>query len=262
MAKEYLIVGNWKMNLTVNEASVLAHRLDNVINTYNDVEVVIAPSLLALQPLHMQIDHRKFHLAAQNAYYRDSGAFTGEVSFSMLRHLVKYVIVGHSERRLYFDESFDTIRNKVAAAIRNEIAPILCVGETDHERKNGETKQVLHDQLVTALSDLTSDEIERVVIAYEPVWAISTFGAELAKPAYVARELAFIRTQIAELYGEQAAKRIRLLYGGSVDDTTVRGFLELDDCNGALIGNASLNAHKFGGITTAAHALAREMHQR
>lgn len=258
MAKEYLIVGNWKMNLTVHEASVLARHLDTAIPAHRDVELVIAPNFLALQPLHLQIDHRKFKLAAQNAYHRDSGAYTGEVSFSMLRHLVKYAIIGHSERRLYFEESLDTIRDKVAAAVRNEIAPILCVGETDHERKNGETKQVLHDQLVTALSNLTSDEIEHVTIAYEPVWAISTFGAELAKPAYVAQELAFIRSQIAELYGQKAADGLRLLYGGSVDDTTVRGFLELSDCNGALVGGASLNAHKFSGIAVAAHALARE----
>ena len=261
MAKEYLIVGNWKMNLSVNEASVLVHRLDSQVHMHHDVEVVLAPSLLALQPMYMQIDHRKFRLAAQNAYYRDSGAFTGEVSFSMLRHLVHYVIIGHSERRLYFQETFDVIRDKVSAAIRNEIAPILCVGETDHERKNGETKQVLHDQLVTALSDLTSEEIENVVIAYEPVWAISTFGAEMAKPSYVAGELQFIRQQIAELYGEQAAARMRLLYGGSVDDTTVRGFLELPNCNGALVGGASLHAHKFSNIVTAAHALARETQQ-
>lgn len=258
MAKEYLIVGNWKMNLTVHESSVLAHHLDAAIPSHRDVEVVIAPNFLALQPMHMQLDRRKFKLAAQNAYNRDSGAFTGEVSFSMLRHLVKYVIVGHSERRLYFEESLDTVRDKVAAAIRNEISPILCVGETDHERKNGETKQVLHDQLVTALSNLTSDEIENVVIAYEPIWAISTFGAELAKPAYVANELAFIRKQILELYGKRAAESMRLLYGGSVDDTTVRGFLELTDCDGALVGGASLNTHKFSGITAAAHAVARE----
>lgn len=261
MAKEYLIVGNWKMNLTVNEASVLLHHLDANIPNHRDVEVVLAPNFLALQPLSQQIDHRKFRLAAQNAYYRDGGAYTGEISFSMLRHLVQYVIIGHSERRLYFDETLDTVRDKVAAAVRNEISPILCIGELDHERKNGETRQVLHDQVVTAISNLTSDDIEKVVIAYEPVWAISTFGAELAKPAYVAQNLSFIRSQISELYGQKAAEKVRLLYGGNVDDSIARGYLELADCNGALVGSASLRYNQFCEIVAEAHSLARETQQ-
>lgn len=262
MTTHYLIVGNWKMNLTVHESSVLVKHLDATIHHNRDVSVVLAPSMMALQPLYREIDHRKFKLAAQNAYFRDNGAYTGEVSFSMLRGLVSYCIVGHSERRLHFGETFDDIRDKVAAAVRNEIRPILCVGETDHERKNGETRQVLHDQLVTALSDLTSEEIEKVVIAYEPVWAISTFGAELAKPAHVAQELAFIRAQVAELYGDEAGQKIQVLYGGSVDDTTIRGYLQLSECNGALVGGASLNYHKFSSIVASAHALARELHQQ
>jgi len=262
MKKEYLIAGNWKMNLDTHEASILVHKLDKGIKAYRDVEVVLAPSFVHLQPLYHQVDHRKFKLAAQNAYHKDSGAFTGEVSFTMLRHLVQYVIIGHSERRLYFKESFELIRDKVAAAIRNEITPILCVGETQQERRLGETKQVLHDQVVTALSNLTSDEIEQVVIAYEPVWAISTFGGELAKPADIQKEITYIRKQIAELYGSSVAKNIRILYGGSVDDQIARGYLELEGCNGALVGGASLHPHKFIGIVETAHALARETHDQ
>jgi triosephosphate isomerase len=260
MSNKYLIVANWKMNLTTHEASVLVHKLEKEIRLYRDVEVVLAPSFVHLQPLYQQIDHRKLHLASQNAYHKDNGAFTGEVSFTMLRHLVKYVIIGHSERRLYFNEGLELIRDKVAAAIRNEISPILCVGETQQERRMGETKKVLHDQVVTALSNLTSEDIEKVAIAYEPVWAISTFGGELAKPSDVQKEIAFIRKQVADLYGKEAGEKIRVLYGGSVDDQTARGYLELAGCNGALVGGASLHHHKFAGIVEAAHAIAREQH--
>jgi triosephosphate isomerase (TIM) len=255
-----LIVANWKMNLTTHEASVLVHRLSTAIKIHNDVAVVLAPSLLHIQPLVHEIDHRKFHLAAQNAYHKDTGAFTGEVSFAMLRHLVQYAIVGHSERRIHFNESLEVIRDKVTAAIRNEITPILCVGETHIERKDGETKQVLHDQLVTALSNLTSEDIEKVVIAYEPVWAISTFGGELAKPDDVHAAVEYIRLQIAELYGKSAAEAATVLYGGSVDDQIVRGYMEIPGVDGALVGSASLSHHKFAAIVETAHAVAREQH--
>lgn len=258
MNKRTLVVANWKMHLNTSQASLLLHRLHERIKIHRDIEVVLAPSMLVLQPLSMQIDRRKFRLAAQNAYHKDEGAFTGEVSFTMLQDLVHYVIVGHSERRLYFDENLDAVRDKVAAAVRNGIMPILCVGETDHERKNGETRQVLHDQITSALANLTASEVEDMVIAYEPVWAISTFGGELAKPDVIAKEMAFIRKQVADLYGARAARRVRVLYGGSVDDQIVRGYLEIEDCDGALVGGASLNYHKFAGVVDAAYRLRHE----
>lgn len=248
------------MNLTTHEASLLLHRLDKEIKAYRDVEVVLAPSLIHLQPLSLQVDHRKFKLAAQNAFYKDSGAYTGEVSFSMLRHLVKYAIIGHSERRLYFNETLEIVRDKVTAAVRNGITPIICVGETQQERRLGETKRVLHDQVVTALRNLTSEDIEKIVFAYEPVWAISTFGGELAKPQDVQKEIIYIRGQIEKLYGSKAAEKVRVLYGGSVDEAIARGYLALDGCNGALVGGASLHHIKFKGIVEIAHALAREEH--
>src|SRR3990167_7745007 len=147
--RRILIVGNWKMNLNASQASILLHRLHERIKIHRDIEVVLGPSTLVLQPLSMQIDRRKFRLAAQNAHPTDEGAFTGEVSFSMLRDLVHYVIIGHSERRLYNHESLELVREKVTAAVRNDITPILCVGETQEERHSGETKQVLHDQITT-----------------------------------------------------------------------------------------------------------------
>ena len=253
-----LIVGNWKMNLDTSEASLLVHRLSERIKIHRNIEVVLAPSLLTLQPLSLQIDRRKFRLGAQNAFYKDEGPYTGEVSFTMLRDLVHYVIIGHSERRLYFHETHEIIRDKVSACIRNGITPILCVGETKTERTEGETRQVLHDQLVTALANLTSGEIGDMVIAYEPVWAISTFEGTLAKPDDVAKQMRFIRSQIKELYGDKASKEVRVLYGGSVNEQIVRGYLEIDDCDGVLVGGASLNYHSFSGIVDAAYRLQHE----
>lgn len=258
MADRTLIVGNWKMHLNTSQASLLLHRLQERIRISRDIEVVLAPSLLVLQPLSLQIDRRKFRLAAQNAYHKDQGAFTGEVSFTMLRELVHYVIVGHSERRIYFNENDKTVRDKVAASVRNGITPILCIGETQQERKAGETRRVLHDQITTALADLTAREVGDMVIAYEPIWAISTFGGELAKPSQIQVEVDYIRDQVSQLYGPKAARRLRVLYGGSVDDQTARGYLEIKGCDGVLVGGASINYPQFSGIVEAAYRLQRE----
>jgi triosephosphate isomerase (TIM) len=259
MSKRILIVGNWKMHLNTHEASLLLKRLDDHIPVHRDIEVVLAPSMLSLQPLSVQADRRKFRLAAQNAFYKDEGAYTGEVSFTMLRDLVHYVIVGHSERRIYFNETLETVRDKVQAAIRNEISPILCVGETRHERAAGETKRVIHDQVTTALSNLTAEEVKDVVIAYEPVWAISTFGTgDPAKPDEIHNAIKWIRNLIKELYGKQTAEDIRVIYGASVDAEFVGGILGLEGIDGLLPGAASLNYHKFAGIIEAAYKLSRK----
>ncbi len=253
--KRKLIVANWKMHLNTHEASLLVHRLDKSIKVHRDIEVVLAPSMLTLQPLSLQIDRRKFRLAAQNAYSKDEGAYTGEVSFTMLRDLVHYVIIGHSERRIYFNENLEIVRDKVAAAIRNGIVPILCIGETKQERSAGETSRVIHDQLTTALMNLTTHEVEQLVVAYEPVWAISTFGGEIAKPHDVARVFSLIRSDIRDLYGDKAAGAVRLLYGGSVNSDTASAYLSLDDCDGCLVGGASLNYEQFTGIVNSAYNL-------
>ncbi len=256
--RKTLIVGNWKMHLNVSQASLLVHRLADQIRIHRTIEVVLAPSVLALQPISVQLDRRKFRLAAQNAYHKDEGAFTGEVSFSMLRGIVHYVIIGHSERRIYFHEDLPLIRDKVQAAIRNEITPIICVGETNIERREGHTKQVLHDQVVSALHHLTAKEVADVVIAYEPVWAISTFQGRLAKPGDIEEAITYIRKQIEHLYGAKVAESVRILYGGSVTDQIVRGYLEIPGCDGALVGGASLNPYTFAGIVNAAYSLQTE----
>lgn len=251
--KKLLVVGNWKMHLNVHQSSLLVHRLHQRIATHRDVEVVLAPSMLALQPISLEIDRRRFRLCAQDAYYKDEGPYTGEVSFSMLSDLAHYVLVGHSARRLYFGEDLDTICDKVQAAVRNDIEPIICVGETRTERDAGETNQVLHDQIVTALMNLTSRDIEHVVIAYEPIWAISTFDGMVAKPHEAEEAIQFIRMQVRELYGEKAAREVRVIYGGSVNEHDVRSYLELPDVDGVLVGAASLNYTQFAAIVSIAH---------
>ncbi len=249
--RRILIVGNWKMHLNASQASILVHRLQERIRIHQDIEVVLAPSMLTLQPMSLQIDRRKFRLAAQNAYFRDDGAFTGEVSFTMLRDLAHYVIVGHSERRHVFHEDLDMVRDKVAAAVRNQITPILCVGETETERKEGETKQVLHDQLMTGLSDLTAAEVGALVISYEPVWAIGT--GNVAKPEQVTEAVDYIRNYVKDVFGPKAAKGLRVLYGGSVVPDVISGFLGVPGVGGFLVGGASLNYHSFAGIVDATH---------
>ena len=250
--RKKLIIGNWKMHLNTSQSSLLLHRLHERIKIHRDIEVVLAPSMLVLQPLSMQIDRRKFRLAAQNAHHKDNGAYTGEVSFTMLQDLVHYVLIGHSERRLYFEESLDTVREKVAAAVRNGITPVLCVGETQQERHDGETKQVLHDQITTALSNLTATEVRESVIAYEPRWAIGT--GVTAKPAQIDEAILFIRHQIRELYGPKAAKEVRVLYGAGVEAEYVSSILSLPcGIDGLLVGGASLNYHKFSAIIEAAY---------
>lgn len=246
------------MHLNVQQSSLLVHRLNERIKEHRDIEVVLMPSMLSLQPLSLEIDRRKFRLAAQDAYYKDEGPYTGQVSFTMLRDLVHYGMIGHSARRIYFRETLEEVRDKVEACVRNEITPILCVGETKEERKDGMTKQVLHDQIVTALYKLTAEEVAGMVIAYEPVWAITTFDGEIAKPHDVEQAIKFVRFQVSELYGEKTAASLRVLYGGSVDDHDVRAYLEVPGCDGVLVGAASLNYAQFTGIVDSAHRMLRE----
>lgn len=251
--KRIMIVGNWKMNLNVHEASVLVKRLDDHIQVHREIEVVLAPSLLALQPVSREIDRRKFKLAAQNAYFKDEGAFTGEVSFTMMRGLIDYCIVGHSERRIYFGETLEMVRDKVQAAVRNGISPILCVGESKDEHLAGETRRVVHDKLTTALANLTAEEVSQVVVAYEPIWAIGSGDPE--KPDSIAKVTGWIRQIIKELYGEEVAADQRILYGASVAPEFVGSILSLEDVDGLLVGGASLNYEQFAGIIDGAYRL-------
>ena len=240
------IIGNWKMNLTIHEGSLLLHTLDQAVESHEGVEIVLAPSFLALQSMSLQADRRKFKLAAQNLYWRDEGAFTGEISANQLRGLVKYAIIGHSERRNIFSERGRDIGRKVQAAIRNEIKPILCVGESALERSENETNEVLYDQIVGGLSNLTSDDVEQVLIAYEPIWAVGS--GKSAVPTDVKEVAKVIRAQVKHMFGEKVAAKVPILYGGSVTPTNAAAFLDTDGINGLLLGGASLDAKQFAKI--------------
>jgi triosephosphate isomerase len=250
--KKY-IIANWKMNFTPGESSLYLQRLKNRIPAQRSIQIVLAPSTVSLQPLSLQVDRRQFKLAAQNFYWRDYGAYTGETSVSQIRTFVDYGIVGHSERRYVFNESEEDIAQKVAAALRNGLTPILCIGETALERKDGETAATIYRQLTNGLHEISKEDISKVIIAYEPVWAISSNkNAKPAKPADIDEAAAFIRSHISKLYGKQAGDDISILYGGSVNADTAGGYLDLQGIDGLLIGGASLIADTFCAIVETA----------
>ncbi len=243
------IVGNFKLNFTVGEASIYLHKLLKALPNYRDIEVVVAPPIIALQPLSLQTDRHKIKLAAQNAFYRDYGAFTGETSFSQLRGVADYAIIGHSERRYIFGEDDKMVGKKIAAAIRNKVAPILCIGETESERAFGETADVIRDQVIGGLIDVSDDDLDKVVIAYEPVWAISsTKAAKLATPDEVAEAVALIRKTLADTYGAGLAEKVPVLFGGSVNPSNAGAYLTVPGVNGLLIGGSSLILNEFADI--------------
>lgn len=254
-----LIIGNWKMHFTVKQAVNFAGKL--AAKTIPEgVTVAIAPHNLALSEIATILQKTGLKVAAQNAYFQDEGAFTGEISMPMLRGLASYVLIGHSERRHVFHESNELIRLKVAAAVRSGLTPILCVGETLVERQHYHTKQVIVDQLTTGLSNLTSEEVAKVVVAYEPVWALSN-GKNFAKHKAATQEDAekaasIIRHNVLHLYGEEAAKKITILYGGSVSADNAVAFLQADGINGVLAGGASLGVATFWPIVAAAGKIA------
>ncbi|MBR3236068.1 triose-phosphate isomerase [Candidatus Saccharibacteria bacterium] len=243
------IVGNWKLNFTVGEASIYLHKLMKALPNYRDIEVVVAPSTIALQPLSLQVDRHKIRLAAQNAFYRDFGAFTGETSFLQLSGVVNYALVGHSEQRYIFGEDDKMIAKKTAAAVRNRIQPILCIGETESERAFNETADVIRDQLLGGLSEISDDDLDKVLIAYEPVWAISsTKVAKLATPDEVAEVVKLIRKTLTEAYGKKAAENVPVLFGGSVNPSNAGGYLTVPGVNGLLVGGSSLILSEFVDI--------------
>lgn len=243
------IVGNWKLNFTVGESSIYLHKLLKTLPVYRGLEVVVAPSVVALQSLSLQVDRHRIKLAAQNGFYRDTGAYTGETSFSQLRGLVDYALIGHSERRYILHENDKDISKKVAAALRNKITPILCIGEIESERAFGETKDVIRDQLIGGLSEVSDDEIMNVMIAYEPVWAISSAkSAKLATPDEVAEVANLIRETLDDVYGAKLSKDVPVLFGGSVNASNAGAYLTVPGINGLLVGSASLILNEFYDI--------------
>ena len=250
------IIANWKMNFTPGEASLYLNRLMKRIPAGRNPQVVLAAPTVALQTLSLQIDRRQFKLAAQNFYWRDYGAFTGETSISQIRGFVDYALVGHSERRYIFNESQEDIAKKVAAALRNGVTPVLCIGETALERKDGETAATIYNQLASGLHEVSKEDISKVIIAYEPVWAISSNkNAHAAKPADIDEAQALIRKHISKVYGKGVGESIPVLYGGSVDHLSAGGYLSIEGIDGLLIGGASLIADSFCAIVETAKGM-------
>ncbi|MDD7592897.1 MAG: triose-phosphate isomerase [Peptoniphilaceae bacterium] len=238
-----IIAGNWKMNKTPYQAQVLVKQIDEY-ELDPAVEAVVCVPAIDLQAVNEVLDGSQLHLGAQNMYFEDHGAFTGEISPAMLKDLeVEYVIIGHSERREIFKEDDALIQKKVAAVLANGMKPILCVGETLEERVAGEEEDKVRGQLLKDLEGLKPEDFEKVVIAYEPIWAIGTGKTASADDAEAMA--AFIRKTVGETFGKEAAERVRIQYGGSVKPDNVREIMSMDDVDGALVGGASLEAPSF-----------------
>lgn len=242
-----LIAGNWKMNENIAESVELVSQLKEMVSGVEGVEVVVAPPYTALGSVAATIKDSNIFLSAQNTFWEESGAFTGEISPSMLKDIgCQYTIIGHSERRQYFEETNEMVNKKLKAALKASLTPIVCIGETLEEREAGKTLTVIEKQLREGLNGLSSDEMEVVVIAYEPVWAIGT--GRTATPDQAQEVHQFIRKQIAQIFGERVAEKIRILYGGSVKPDNIDQLMAQRDIDGALVGGASLKADSFARI--------------
>ncbi|MEI6034183.1 MAG: triose-phosphate isomerase [Verrucomicrobiae bacterium] len=252
--RKKIIAANWKMNMTVSETASFLEDFRLNIEDVNGVEIVIAPAFTALAKLSELLGgSQKIRLGAQNMYFETSGAFTGEISPSMLRELfVRYVILGHSERRQLFGETDALINKKVHAALASELKPILCVGETLAERDAGKEKAVLETQLKGSLAGITPEQALDMVIAYEPVWAIGT--GRNATPEQAQDAHAHVRAVLASLTNEETASKVRIQYGGSVKPANAAVLLGQPDIDGALVGGASMDARSFAEIVKAAVA--------
>jgi len=250
-ARRPVVVGNWKMHNLQSEASALIRELRRLLDDVTDVDVGVAPPFTSLSIACRDLQGSVIRLAAQNCFVEEKGAFTGEVSAKMLADAgCSHVIVGHSERRHIFGERDDDISKKVKIVMHHGMTPILCVGETLDERDEEQTFRVVGRQVEIGLSGFTARGVEKTVIAYEPVWAIGT--GKTATPAQAQEVHAYIREYVKDVYGDEAAGRIRIQYGGSVKPSNARELLSQPDIDGALVGGASLEAASFAEIVRAA----------
>jgi len=239
-----LIAANWKMFKTVAEAISFVKAIQKETGPCNDREVIIAPAFTALKEVRDNLIQRGYSLAAQNCHWEEKGAFTGEISPAMLKDLgCEYVIVGHSERRQMFAETDETVRLKTAAAFKAGMTPVVCVGEVLEQREQGKTFEVVGSQVEQALNGLSPENGARLVIAYEPVWAIGT--GRTAAPGQAQEVHAFIRERTASLFNKEVEKSVRILYGGSVKPDNIDALMAEPDIDGALVGGASLEVGSF-----------------
>jgi triosephosphate isomerase len=242
-----IIAGNWKMNKTTAEARDLAAGLAPLVAGAKDREIVLAPAFTALQAVAGAIKGTNMSLAAQNLHWEEKGAYTGEISAEMLLELgCKYVIIGHSERRQYFGETDEGVNRKVKQALKKGLLPIMCVGETLAEREAGRLNEIINRQVTGGLKDVSVDDMKKVVIAYEPVWAIGT--EKTATPEQAQEVHALIRQKVKTLYSAEIAEGLRIQYGGSVTPENVSVLMAMPDIDGALVGGASLKPESFAAL--------------
>lgn len=238
-----IIAGNWKMNKTHEEAKGFAQELKGRL-PFGEVESVICAPFTALACLQEELQGTSIQLGAQNMHWESKGAFTGEISASMLVSLgVNYVIIGHSERRIYFAETNETVNKKVQRAFASGLTPIVCVGENLAQREQGETKSFVREQVLAAVEGRSPEEVSRLVIAYEPIWAIGT--GKSSSTAEAGDVITEIRNVLTEVYPKDIADQVRIQYGGSVTPANIASFMEQPDIDGALVGGASLTAESF-----------------
>lgn len=241
-----IIAGNWKMHNTVDEAVKLVEELKPLV-AHAKCDVVVCPSFVCLDAVIKTAKGSNIKVGAQNMYFEEKGAFTGEVSPSMLETLgVDYVIVGHSERRQYFNETDESVNKKVKKVFEHGMVPIVCCGETLNERESGVMKEVVGKQIKLDLAGLTKELTEKIVVAYEPIWAIGT--GKTATDEQANEVISYIRSVIAKMYGMETASKVRIQYGGSVKPATIKAQMAKSDIDGALVGGASLKAQDFAAI--------------
>lgn len=263
--RRYVIGGNWKMQVTsTDEAVRIADEIAQGLSTLTSVDVFIAPSFIELYSVSKAIKDTHLNLAGQNMYYHDKGAFTGQISVLSLKTLCQYVILGHSEPRRIFGETDEVINQKLLKALEKGLKPVLCLGETAKEREEGNTKAVLHQQLVGSLKGLNADQMKEIVVAYEPVWAINNKflnpDTEIrpATPDEANGAHTVIRDWLKNQFGAPIAEEISIIYGGSMNAQNAKELLNLEQIDGGLIGGASLSAEKFLPIIRAAAQLAEK----
>jgi len=246
-----VIAGNWKMNTTVGEAVELVKAMRDELDKVKNVEKMICPPFVSLAPVGELIKGSSVKLGAQNLYFAEKGAYTGEISPLMIADLCEFVIIGHSERRQYFNETGEVVNKKIDAALKAGLKPILCIGERLEENEAGQTEEVAFEQLSTSLAGI--DDLGGLILAYEPIWAIGTGKAATGEQAN--KTIAFIRQSMARMYGDEIAREMRILYGGSVNAVNTGEFMRQPDIDGALVGGASLKAAEFLSIVNQTAAI-------
>jgi triosephosphate isomerase len=252
--RKFVIAGNWKMHKTITEAEQLAEAIKGRTTTIEKTKIIICPPATALTTVCSKVKGSKIAVGAQNMYWEEQGAFTGEISSAMIKSTgATYVILGHSERRQYFSETDETVNKKTVYALQTNLNPIVCIGESLEQREKGITKEVINEQLDGALKGISADQMMRIILAYEPIWAIGT--GKTATPEQAQDVHAFIRSKLQSMYDAATSNSVIVQYGGSVKPSNATELLRQPDIDGALVGGACLEAESFSEIIKAAENL-------